>query len=622
VKAISKLKDEARRFEQQEQWENAIAAYQQVLKISEAGEAELELPLYNRVGDLYVRLGRAPDAVLYYEQAADRYADLGLFNNAIALCNKALRYRPDRLEVLRKLGQFSMQQGFLTDATTYYINYAEQQFRAGAQDEALDALEEFAAATTDPEVRELLGRRMQDFGRTDRALKELGIAWQMRRSAGQTDAAAALLEEIRRLDADAAVALETPQPHEQVDESRAEAAPPVVEVEHARPGADASPPVSAAEEFYEEVDDSAEEDTGWSSTPLDGLETSATFEESEYDAVEVEGIETSEIPTDVTVGRLEGLESGFDYDDEETAYKSGLDIEREERTFDYGSVVADDVEGEDSEADLGMSRLPLLEDDDAGSEGTDEDQEADESVPLAEPLPLVGGDIDPVIDVEIEEEPATDFDGSVSLDAAAEPLESEPPAVETIDVVAAEQNEADARQELAAAADGYVDLSDLLSIDTEETTRFRVDELKPTGDEDRDFAELLNQFKAKLLAHLPPDDAAAHYDLGLAFREMGLLDEAITVFQIAARAGHMRLKIFEELGQCFLDKKQYKIAEKVLRRALTLEHKDELELLGVYYHLGRACEALGQIDEARDAYERVLGMDINFQDVTERLSRL
>ena len=49
---------------------------------------------------------------------------------------------------------------------------------------------------------------------------------------------------------------------------------------------------------------------------------------------------------------------------------------------------------------------------------------------------------------------------------------------------------------------------------------------------------------------------------------------------------------------------------------------DDLELLGFDYHLGRAYEGLGRKDDARDAYERVLGMDINFEDVTARLSRL
>ena len=136
------------------------------------------------------------------------------------------------------------------------------------------------------------------------------------------------------------------------------------------------------------------------------------------------------------------------------------------------------------------------------------------------------------------------------------------------------------------------------------------------------FAELLSQFKQKVAAHVSSEDAAAHYDLGLAFKEMGLIDEAIGEFQIALRAGDMRLKVYEELGQCFLLKEQYNIAEKVLRRALEVGYRDELELLGVYYHLARAYEAVGKRDEARDAYERVLGLDINFRDVTARLARL
>jgi tetratricopeptide (TPR) repeat protein len=102
---------------------------------------------------------------------------------------------------------------------------------------------------------------------------------------------------------------------------------------------------------------------------------------------------------------------------------------------------------------------------------------------------------------------------------------------------------------------------------------------------------------------------------------MGLLDEAIGEFQIAFRAERMRLKICEELGDCFLQKGQYSIAEKVLLRALQLKRGDDLELLGIYYHLGRTYEELGRFDEARDAFERVLALDINFQDVPQRLSR-
>jgi hypothetical protein len=85
MKSVTKLKDEARKHEQKEEWEKAIHAYLSVLRTGEEGEGELDLPLYNRVGDLYLRVSKPNDAVRYYEQAADRYAEAGLYNNAIAL---------------------------------------------------------------------------------------------------------------------------------------------------------------------------------------------------------------------------------------------------------------------------------------------------------------------------------------------------------------------------------------------------------------------------------------------------------------------------------------------------------------------------------------------------------
>jgi tetratricopeptide (TPR) repeat protein len=172
------------------------------------------------------------------------------------------------------------------------------------------------------------------------------------------------------------------------------------------------------------------------------------------------------------------------------------------------------------------------------------------------------------------------------------------------------------------AASEYIDLGELLAEDEDPQTRFVVQENLPTGNEDRDFAELLTQFRQKVSRHVSVEDAAAHYDLGLAFKHMGLLDEAINEFQVALRAGDMRLKVYEELGACFLQKEQYEIAEKLLRGALQVKSDDELARLGVYYHLGRACEGLGDREGARDAYERVLGLDINFADVSERLARL
>jgi tetratricopeptide (TPR) repeat protein len=845
MKAISKLKDDARRHEHQEEWEKAVQVYLEVLRVGEDGEGELELPLYNRVGDLYVRLGRPDDAVRYYEQAADRYAEAGLYNNAIALCNKALRYHPDHLDLLRKLGQFSASQGFLIDARRYFLEFAEKQFSTGSVDEALGALEDFADVADDPEIRELLGRRLHAHGRTAEAVAALGRAHILFTQAGDLDRAAAVLAELQAIDPAAAAA--TGAATQEAIDSGTGPEP------QRRP--DTGPPHLADFEFEEPP----AHESATSADTLEGLETTqlaGPVEDAgpaplaaDADALEITGFDDAGESTDVDI--VEGLEStSLDFGAAAAEYGAidlGLDVERDEGVFDLpvdassdltetgpGDPFADtmgiETEGlelpefaaDDDEGDIGFE-LPLLhveddDDDDAtglvlpGLGRSDEEEgfllpTADEAegeddvafdLPVLEgessfELPLLeepGGDAEPsfgtagfelagwddvaddddapppvlpppestdasagreltaaeelaaliddalmgaayaddweqefpsseeieagdpaagepvagepvadepVADEPVADEPVADepvADEPVAEEpVAGEPVADEPYAGEPVieepvaedpdsEEIAVAETEAevsaefpedaepagtsgfeivDVQAELAEAAaaeeeleagwtpadlpeaaaaerepeaapvapaaptgdeDGFVDLGALLAEDEPETTRFRVQETAPTGDEDRDFAELLSQFKAKVSEHLPPEDAAAHYDLGLAFKEMGLIDEAISEFQIALRAGHMRLQVYEELGDCFLQKDQFNIAEKVLRRGLETKHDDELELLGVYYFLGRAYEGMGRFEQARDAYERVLGMDINFQDVSVRLSRL
>ena len=86
----------------------------------------------------------------------------------------------------------------------------------------------------------------------------------------------------------------------------------------------------------------------------------------------------------------------------------------------------------------------------------------------------------------------------------------------------------------------------------------RIDRREPEDqDEQREFQEILEQFKRGIDQNLETDDYQAHYDLGVAFKEMGLLDEAIAEFQKALRAPEGRLRTSEALGIAFFDKGQF-----------------------------------------------------------------
>ena len=119
------------------------------------------------------------------------------------------------------------------------------------------------------------------------------------------------------------------------------------------------------------------------------------------------------------------------------------------------------------------------------------------------------------------------------------------------------------------------------------------------------------------------DDYQAHYDLGVAFKEMGLLDEAIAEFQKALRAP-------EGAAAHVRGARHGLLREGPVRRVgggAAARGRDALDdgddaKIGLLYWLGRACEAQGKDADAITSYERAMAVDIRFMDLGERMHRL
>src|SRR5205085_4174717 len=72
------------------------------------------------------------------------------------------------------------------------------------------------------------------------------------------------------------------------------------------------------------------------------------------------------------------------------------------------------------------------------------------------------------------------------------------------------------------AEDDFIDLGDWLRDEAApKDTRMVVAEEEPTGDEQADFADMLKKFKAGVAENVDAEDHESHYDLGVAFKEMG-----------------------------------------------------------------------------------------------------
>lgn len=501
-----------------------------------------------RGGDLEMRYGDPAAGALHLARAADRYAEAGLRNLALAVCHRLLQLDPAPTDEYLRLGELSAAQGYARDARLGYVEYAERSAGAGEVDAARAALQAYLRfAPADAAVQ--------------RRLAELS-----------GDAPESPAE-------DSYTPLDTPP----LDATALD----VPQLEAPLP-----PPA-----------------------PLEGLERNEPVETSELPTLLDQAVAPE--PADLQVAPLEGLESNRADDDWGAA---GLPDE---------PVDALPLLGFDSDVDSAVEELPRV----AAPEGEGgEEPSQDEGV--EEDLPLLGSDTLPLLQPQAGEVAIHDraalvaeclelgrrYEADLDLPRARESFER---------ALELDPENPAARRALAVLAPptrptpDYVDLGALvLSGDADLPDEIRAEIDQPVGIDARDLEGILELFEGKIARVIDSNDAASHYDLGLAFKEMGLYDDAVAHLQAALRTGASPLATLEVLGECFIEDGDPAFATRLLERAAQLRDAEPAELVGVLYWLGRGYEELKDSDRARAAYERLLAQSSDFRDAATRLAAL
>ena len=874
---VAKLKKKAAELELRKQFDKALAVYVEILDSYAGTDEEVDVALYNRVGDIYLKQGNTADAVDYYEQAVDRYAESGFFNNAIALCNKILRNSPGRASIYYKLGKISAQKGFISDAKINFLEYADRMQKSGKIDEAFRALKEFADLCPDQDdIRLLLADQLSKQERGQEAIEQLQMLYERYSAQGRDLEARATVDRMKAIDPAVkprASTASTSRSNDLIfldlDERRSrsnaiiakratsgldiihpghyeEVAPPAPEPPPVEPLAVEPPapepelldtPAPSPEILDTPIIEPAlldgvtragefeHEDVGAMPGPLDGLETTAFNARDAASPLDSPGMIRNIEPTDIGSSFAPPASRGapksvpsqpasapndalLDFtmpepkaprprpslselpliaEDvvpeppprEPTPAMSREPIEEDEPSIggDLPLIMPEPLESE-RPARAALDDIPLMDlslpapgeamasitgtpepagpkieflelEDSAMPERGNEDtvdpsleQPVDESQFVVTPTPAEAPrphTIEAEHTVEmlralVDEQPddhykrrqlaeamlesghrddglreletaMIGFERGDDLDAAAsiadEIVRIDPESIRhhqkrveyafrtnergrlieaylalaaalfrggqldksraiyhrVIDL-APDDIRAQAALENFAETDPtpprpqarvtgsvprvprdappprvskpsplpdaeFVNLGDWLrDDDAPKDTRMVVEEREPTGDEEADFQDMLRKFKQGVSDNVEEEDHQSHYDLGVAYKEMGLLDEAIAEFQKALRAPSNRVSTYEALGQCFMEKGQVPMAATILSRALHEKGVSEDQLVGVLYLLGQCAEQRGQLEQAVEYYQRVFVIDIQFKDVGERLVAL
>lgn len=118
---------------------------------------------------------------------------------------------------------------------------------------------------------------------------------------------------------------------------------------------------------------------------------------------------------------------------------------------------------------------------------------------------------------------------------------------------------------------------------------------------------------------LSDSDSATTWDLGLAYKEMGLFEDAIQAFEIASRDSTRTAAAKTMLGMCYASLSRMDKAVQTFNEGLAVADIDDNKKMGLLYELGKTYQMMGKRDDALRCYERIHEIDDKFADVADRL---
>jgi len=653
VGKISTHQRRARSFIQRSDWESALGEMRHALNADSNNPAT-----HNQMGDVYLRIDDVANACKHFEKAIELYAQLGLHNNAVALCRKVIRLAPSHVEVRYSLARLRFDQGLRADGVAAFNDYLENVSIDGEQ--AIARLEERCRSLLDgfPDTAPVgkILEKLESVRSFRCAFEIVQRLAQRAADAGDNDSARKYTEKMRSL----RVLVEGSGGGDLFAEA------PPVEIASPRVMDDSIEPPTI------EIDEGG----GDPFAPFESIPRGEVPEPPQLDLPEVapeaaasatatpESLDEPLTPTApakapapalprVAPPDLDGALDDLLQDRAPGTFDTGgsqpRSMPQTNLDLDFGDVQAGTgpqaesafQEGPRDRADDGVPEYEIPE---ASLEDLASMLEEDPAAPPLEAKPdrtmepprIGSAPIRPVEQVfhlgATHESDSAPAPGSTTATPAQQRVEGSPHDVMATGAPDPQMHEKSASGTSEATTEGNAsrhvaspDVRDTVARSLREPVWIPDPNADPTAmpnpgtgqvHELEDVIETFRDQMAKALGN----DASARYDLGVAYYEMGLYNEALSEFEAAVQDPRYREQCLELMAACLAMQGRHREIVAMLSPLLESSHANDSGL-GLRYTMGVACEALGLRDQARRHFEQIARIDSSYRDVQARLMR-
>lgn len=585
-----KLIEEAQKLALKGQVDKAIKAYQQVLALEPSAFNQRQ-----KLAELLIKVGRIDDARVEFETIGNKYTSDGFYLKAIAVYKKLQGFFPGDIPIILKLASLNEKHGLVANALAEYKQVYDYYEKNAETDEALNMLEKMQSV--DPQnihIKQKLAEAYFQADRKDESYAVFSKLATLLQERGESSAFAKLDARIQQLfPKKSEFALEVLA--EQVASGNAASAVTGLQVLLRTNSND--------KRIWELIIEAFKQLEQPQKVKVAYQHYLKCFPNELSAQIGLIGCLAEEKDLKGAVALLDSYELGL---------FAGRYLEGLERI--YGAL--DKIDPINLRILEGLSRVYLA----AGK--------AEDAATLQSKIQSLQGVSGKVTEVPAQPEESfdepdyfggqaseeSDFDevsfADIDSDAAALEVEYEPESP----AVASPFDNAEDDVEIEVEFDDDEDFE--IPMDDESASVPEEDWLSAVGKMLDNIATKTG--KVKFASALDGDDAQSHYDLGMAFMEMGLYDESFKEFRQAAADTSRRFICFVFQGVCLREKGDLGNAEKVLRSlvkpGLTLE-----DLCTAKYELALTCEAGGKPDEYVTLLTEIDAVDRNFRDVGRRL---